>query len=1593
MNNIRGLRIIKIAISTTFLFHTFLSTDFWIAAASARYDCGSFWTPQPNPDELVWLPYKTYCERFQTIQSPPSWFLIDDYPDEDLENCMELGTQWRIELEESVGNCSFEPVSSYSSDVSYEIPFACNGSVIYPQEAYYFSAFIENYDRDFDVSCPGYPTKTINLTVASKYFLREPVGPDQVLKEKNRGLPSCGLSAGNPINVATGNKYHFQQDVLFPDGLAIARSYNSNDRSLHSFGSGWRGNYSRKIEALFSGDKFNASLRLIRDDGAENYWRIEDGMPVAPPDAKGKLDVAYHNGQVLGFTFVTNDNSIETYDAGGKLLTIENGRGQILHFTYSNLLLSAVTTTSGRALSYSYNPDGRVRQIDSSSEINWKYYYDANDNLVQVENPDGTIKTYHYENTSFPNALSGESDEKGNRIRSWAYDASGRAILSTYGDADSPIERNTIGYNPNGTTTTTGPLQHSREHTFEITHGVAKFGTVSESCGACADSRESTTYDERGNRDLVTDFEGNTTDYDYTADNLVQKAIYAVGTPQQHEVTYNWDRSVRKPTQIVRGNKVTSFTYNSRGQVLTQTQMDALTLAARVWTYTYFEAGPLAGKMKSLDGPRTDVDDVTHYEYYTSDHAAGDYLSGDQKAVVNPLGQRTDYLKYDGDGRLLEMSDINGVVTSLTYHLRGWQNSTTTDGKMTSFTYDSVGNLVRVTQADGSFIGYHYDVFHRLVAISDSFNNRVEYTLDAEGNRISENIHDDIGNLHRQLGRAYDTLSRLVSLVDGNNEATKFEYDNNGNRTSTLDANLNTTSFEYNALGRLVKTTNAALGETLFNYDDSDHLVSVTDPLGNATHYSHDGLDNQTHLNSPDTGLTSYDHDEAGNRTFVTNANGIGTEYSYDALNRLNDISYPDSTLDVSFTYDAGTHGNGRLTGMADTVGTVEYSYDARGNLLGATRSIGFNQYVTSYAYNQASRLTRITYPSGMVIDYTLDTAGRIIEINSTRGTVISGVQYEPFGPVSSFNYGNGLSYSASFDQDYELDQLQSGQEFDWLYSNDPVGNILAISDQFSGQNSQSFSYDDLYRLETAQSRDRNETFEYDANGNRTRYLGDLVEDPYTYESHSNRLATQNGWTFTRDANGSRTGKLDAVGYGYQYAYGDHNRLSRVILRDASGDMVAGDYKYDGRGQRASKSAGGEAIHFIYGPAGDLLGEYSSIPGSEFREYVYLGGRPVAVITRRAKAVIPAADELILDNGDPGTSGTGSWKIKSSSQDYGGDYLFAQKAPGRTYRWTVTPPGTSYEVYAWWAAKKNQAENVYYTIRYGAGETDTVVKSHKTGGGQWQLLGAYYSSDGRDYVEVSSQSNKFVADAIRWVAVGEPAIAWMENMHFIHFDHLGTPHQVTDDSQTVVWHWHGTPFGDSIPDQDPDGNSAEYVLNLRFPGQYYDSESGLHYNYFRTYDPGTGRYIESDPIGLRGALNTFAYVESGPINSIDPSGLIKIYGSWCGPNWSGGFKKSFDELDTAERSVVLPPIDVLDQCCQSHDLSYAICRTQYPCDAESRQRCFQKADKKISSCASNAGGGQSPTIWLGGDPQSRIEAFFGDRVPPAEDNAEGCECE
>lgn len=127
------------------------------------------------------------------------------------------------------------------------------------------------------------------------------------------------------------------------------------------------------------------------------------------------------------------------------------------------------------------------------------------------------------------------------------------------------------------------------------------------------------------------------------------------------------------------------------------------------------------------------------------------------------------------------------------------------------------------------------------------------------------------------------------------------------------------------------------------------------------------------------------------------------------------------------------------------------------------------------------------------------------------------------------------------------------------------------------------------------------------------------------------------------------------------------------------------------------------------------------------------------------------------------------------------------------------------------------------------------------------------------------------------VLISHWAWAATPEVFYVHNDQLGTPRAVVDGNNVEVWRWEGDAYGEQPPEQDPSGTGQAFVFNLRYPGQYYDVETGRMYNGWRDYDPSTGRYVQSDPLGLEGGQwSTYAYVEGNPVQGVDPLGLWEV---------------------------------------------------------------------------------------------------------------------
>jgi RHS repeat-associated protein len=154
----------------------------------------------------------------------------------------------------------------------------------------------------------------------------------------------------------------------------------------------------------------------------------------------------------------------------------------------------------------------------------------------------------------------------------------------------------------------------------------------------------------------------------------------------------------------------------------------------------------------------------------------------------------------------------------------------------------------------------------------------------------------------------------------------------------------------------------------------------------------------------------------------------------------------------------------------------------------------------------------------------------------------------------------------------------------------------------------------------------------------------------------------------------------------------------------------------------------------------------------------------------------------------------------------------------------------------------------------------------------WRVF--HYTLDGQLLQETTDQGVLVRAyvwdDEVPIAQIDRNPATGQETLSYLHTDHLQTPRLATDANRQVVWRWEGEAFGNTAP-------SGSITVNLRFPGQYFDQETGLHYNWHRYYDPRIGRYITSDPIGLRGGLNTYAYAKDNPLRWVDPKGLLNEF--------------------------------------------------------------------------------------------------------------------
>jgi RHS repeat-associated protein len=629
-------------------------------------------------------------------------------------------------------------------------------------------------------------------------------------------------------------------------------------------------------------------------------------------------------------------------------------------------------------------------------------------------------------------------------------------------------------------------------------------------------------------------------------------------------------------------------------------------------------------------------------------------------------------------GQPLTVTDENLLVTNFSYDTlrrpaQVWQTIGSTTGVSVSTSYDDV-NFTTTTTAtiDASKSVQQVTAFDtlgrpKLTTTEDAANNvysKVSAVYDLAGRpyQVSNPFTGASGSYWTTT--AFDLLGRPTKITLPDNSFTQYSYSLN-TVTVTDPAGVQRKS-QSDAAGRLTSVWepdpangNSLTLQTTYLYNVLDDLTQITQGAQTRS-YVYDAIGRLLSATTPEAGRVCFGsltgstcnadgYDGFNNLLKRTDARGVLTSYAYDSLNRLTGITYNvgtsgvPATAPVSLTYgtSASQFNNGRLITMTDGVGSENYSYNNLGQLAQLQKVINGTTYTTSYAYNISGELTQITYPSGRVVQQSVDPIGRLCEVapsTSGCGTAAApfatGFLYNTAGQTTGFKYGNNIYASFGFSSDrLQLNCLDYSTTnrggacthdgttkfgLNYSYPATPGNNglISGISDSVDSGRSASYTFDSLYRLATAQTAGStnypawglSET--YDRYGNRTQQAAlpntcvtiACPQPSFAVSASTNRLV---GSPYSYDASGNMTN--DGIN---TLVYDAENHLVSATNGGASGT-----YTYDGNGLRVKKVSGSNNTVYIFSGS-KVIAEYDNgaAVGSPSREYIYSGSALLAKI-------------------------------------------------------------------------------------------------------------------------------------------------------------------------------------------------------------------------------------------------------------------------------------------------------------------------------------------------------------------------------------------
>jgi len=549
------------------------------------------------------------------------------------------------------------------------------------------------------------------------------------------GVRDQSCPVGDPIMPGTGVSLLDEIDFAAVDSssLSLTRRYRSSYlvAPQDGFGNLWMHSYQLRLDLQLR-QSWYPIISALRPNGEIVRFTTSSGTWIAMDGQSDNITPVLDAKQAIqGWQYKDARNDrIENYDSAGKLTSLQDRNGWTTTLAYSDgttpqaiapraNLLIRITNNFGRSIQLTYDANGRISTMVSPDQKTTGYAYTPSGMLASATWPDGKMRTYHYEDSRFPWALTGITDEAGVRFASYAYDEQGRSVNTELAGGVDKVQLQYLGQRQSVVTSADGS---SRSMAFELINNILRPTTVSAPCPECGNVAKTTAYDGSGNVSSRVDFENKEARYTYDTRGRETQRIEGYGTADAKTTSTEWHSTWNLPLKIAAPGRVDYFSYDAKGQVLTYgwyptnnaTGSQGLNAQpsgdVTSTTWTYDANGLVATAVDKLG------DTVTGQWTFTYD------AQGNLASVTNMAGQTGTAVQYDAAGRLLEAVDVNGSRIKYAYDTRGRMTDVDIDGIHTRYEYDAVGQLVGVVGPFDLVTRYTYDAAHRLIQILDNIS-------------------------------------------------------------------------------------------------------------------------------------------------------------------------------------------------------------------------------------------------------------------------------------------------------------------------------------------------------------------------------------------------------------------------------------------------------------------------------------------------------------------------------------------------------------------------------------------------------------------------------------------------------------------------------------------------------------------------------------------------------------------------------------------------------------------------------------------------------------------------------------------------------